>query len=134
MADDDDAMGVDAVLLIVGGVEEEADLGVGVFGGVLEGEVAFDAPRAAIVHGEDVPAVGAKALREVEVLLKAGKAVEDDRGGVRACSRGEIEDAEEIAAVAGQNGLLGRGRRVVDEEEQRRGRRPGLIDEPGSDQ
>jgi hypothetical protein len=56
--------------------------------------------------------VGAKILRDVEVLLKAGKAMEDDGGGVRACSGGEIEDAEEIAAVAGQKHLLRRGGRV----------------------
>ena len=113
VADDDDAVRVDAVLLRSCGIEQEADLGVGVLGGVREGEVAFDAPRAAVVHGEHVPAVGAEGLGEVEVLLEAGKAVEDDGGGVRACSGGEIEDAEEIAAVAGQDDLLhGSGRGV----------------------
>ncbi len=110
VADDDDAVRIDAVLLIVGGVEQELHLGVGILGGVCEGEVAFDAPRTAIVHGEDVPAVSAEGLRDVEVLLEAGEAVKDDGGGVRAGASGEIEDAEEIAAVAGQNGLLGCGR------------------------
>jgi len=114
VADHDDAVRVDAVLLRVGGIEQELDLGVGVFSGVFEGEAAFDAPRSAIVHGEDIPAVGAEGLSDVEVLLEPGKAVEDDGGGVRACSGSEIEDTEKRAAVAGHSHLLhcgGRGGR-----------------------
>jgi hypothetical protein len=70
--------------------------------------------------------VSAEVLREVEILLKAGKAVEDDGGGVRACSGSEIEDAEKIAAVAGQNHLLGGGGRVGwGLREERRGEQQG---------
>jgi len=73
VADDDDAMRIDTVFLRVGGIEEEADLSVGVFGGVLEGEVAFDAPRSAVVHGEHVPAVAAEGLAMSRFCSKPGK-------------------------------------------------------------
>ena len=35
------------------------------------------------MHGEDVPAVAAEGLREVDVLLVSGEAVEKDDGGMR---------------------------------------------------
>ena len=109
VANDDDAMGVDAVLLRVRGIEKETDLGVGILGCMLKGEVALHAPRASVVHGEHVPAMGAEELGDVEILLVAGKAVEDDRGGMRTFSGSEIEDAKQVAAVAGQHHLAGRG-------------------------
>ena len=44
VADDEDAMRIDAVLLRVRGIEDKLHLGVGVFGGMLKGETAFDTP------------------------------------------------------------------------------------------
>ena len=50
--------------------------------------------------------MGAEGLRDVEVLLETGKAVEDDRSGVRAGTGREVEDPEQIAAMAGEHHLL----------------------------
>ena len=57
------------------------------------------------MHGEDVPAVAAEGLREVDVLLVAGEAVEQDDGGMRLRAGGEEEEALDVAAVGGEDGF-----------------------------
>jgi hypothetical protein len=52
------------------------------------------------VHSENVPPCTADRLREVEVLFESGESVHEDKGRMRACSSGEIEDAEKLFAVA----------------------------------
>ena len=76
VADEDDVGGVGAELFRVGGIAQVGDGGLGVFDGVGEGEVAGRTPGAAIVEVDDVPAVAANGLGEVEILFVAGEAVE----------------------------------------------------------
>ncbi len=111
---EDDASGVGAEVDGVGGVAEVGDGGVDVFDGVGEGEVAGAAPGAAVVEEEDVVAGAAEGLGEVEILLVAGEAVEEEDYGVRACSGGDVDEGVEEGAVAGElegfdGGGIGRG-------------------------
>jgi hypothetical protein len=46
---------------------------LGVFDGVSEGEVAGRAPGAAVVEVDDVPAVAANGLGEIEIFSLPGK-------------------------------------------------------------
>ena len=74
---EDDGVGVGAEFGGVGGGAEVADGGLHVFDAVGEGEVAGATPGAAVVEEEDVVAGAAEGLRDVEVLLVAGEAVEE---------------------------------------------------------
>ena len=62
------------------------------------------------MQGENIPSGAAEGLREVEVLLESGKAVEQDRGGMELGASGEIEDAEQRLTMAGDGELAHRGR------------------------
>ena len=57
------------------------------------------------MHGEDVPAVAAERLGEVDVLLVAGEAVEQDDGGMCLRAGGEKEDTHDAAAVGVDDGF-----------------------------
>lgn len=111
VADDDDAMRVDAILLRIGRVEDAANFRIGVFGGMGEGKVALHSPGAAVMHGQHIPAVGAESLRKIKILLKAGESVQDDCRGMRLCSSGQIEHPKKHVAMAGKNHLSCSGRR-----------------------
>jgi len=102
VADEDDVGGVGAETLCVGRVAHVGDSGLGVFDGVGEGEVAGRAPGAAIVEVENVPSGAADGLGEVEILLVAGEAVEEDDDGMRACSGGDVDEGVEHGSVAGK--------------------------------
>ena len=54
---------------------------------------------------KDVPAVAAEGLGEVDVLLVAGEAVEQDDGGMRIGAGGEQEHAVDAAAVRVDDGF-----------------------------
>jgi len=102
VADEDEVGGVDAEFFGVGRVAQIGDGGLDVFDAVGEGEVAGRTPGAAVVEVEDVPARAANGLGEVEILLIAGEAVEEDDGGMRACSRGDVDEGVEEGSVAGE--------------------------------
>ena len=92
----------------VGGIAEVSESGFGVLHGVAEGEAAGGSPGTAIVEVKDVPAGAADGLREVEVALVAGKAVEEDDRGVRGGAGGDVDEGIELVAVAGDlEGLRG---------------------------
>ncbi len=112
VADHDNAAGIDAIFCSILRIEYELDLGVGVFGSVLEREISLHSPGAAVVHGQHVPAAGTHGLGEIEVLLKSGEAMKNDCRRVRAGSGGEIENPQQHAAVAGENHLLHGGGNV----------------------
>ena len=60
------------------------------------------APGAAVVEEEDVVAGAAEGLGDVEVLLVAGEAVEEDDYGMRAGAGGYVDEGVEEGAVAGE--------------------------------
>jgi len=66
-----------------------------------EGEVAGGAPGAAVVEVDDVPAIAADGLREVEILFIAGEAVKEEDDRVRSCSFGDVGEGVERGSVAG---------------------------------
>src|SRR5579863_6612163 len=105
---DDDAARIDAVFLRVGWVEKKTHLRVRIFCAMLEREITLHSPGAAVMHGQHVPAVRTKVLRNVQILLKSRKAVEDDGRGMRPCAGSKVENAKQHFAVAGQNHLFGR--------------------------
>ena len=110
VAYEDDALWIRAKSGRICGIAEEGDGGVRVLDGVGEGKVAGRSPGAAVVEVKDVPAVAADGLGEVEITLVAREAVEKDDSGVWACSRGDIDEAVEERAVAGDlHGLHGGG-------------------------
>ncbi len=83
---------------------------MGVFDGVGEGEVAGRAPGAAVVEVDDIPAVAADGLGEVEVFFVAGEAVEKDDGWVWAWAFGDVGEGVEHGSVAGDLKCFERGR------------------------
>jgi len=101
VADEDDVGGVGAEFFRVGGIAQIGDGGLGVFDGVGEGEVAGGAPGAAVVEVDDVPAVAANGLGEVEIFFVAGEAVEEEDDRVRARSLGDVGEGVEHGSVAG---------------------------------
>jgi hypothetical protein len=117
VADEDDVGGIGAELARVGGVAQVSDGGLRVFDGVGEGEVAGRAPGAAVVEVDDVPAIAADGLREVEIFFIAGEAVKKDDDRVWACSLGDVGEGVEHGSVAGDLkglhcgwiGFVGRG-------------------------
>ena len=114
VADEDEVVRVGAEAGGVGGIAEVGDGGVGVFDGVGEGEVAGGAPGAAVVEEEDVVAGAAEGLGDVEIFFVAGEAVEEDDGGMRACSGGDVDEGVEQGAVAGElEGVDGGGMGLV---------------------
>src|SRR2546421_9510727 len=86
-------MGVDSKFLGIVQIEEIANFSIRVLGGTLERKVAFDSPRATVMHREHVPTVGSELLRDIEILLKTGESVQYDGGRMQVCASGKIEDA-----------------------------------------
>jgi hypothetical protein len=101
VADKNDVGGVGSELFRVGSVAQIGDGGLRVFNRVGEGEVAGGAPGAAVVEVEDVPAVAADGLGEVEILFVAGEAVKKKDDRVRACSFRDVSEGVEHGPVAG---------------------------------
>ena len=60
------------------------------------------------MHGQHVPAVGAEKLRDVEILLEARKAVEDNGCRMRTRAGSKVENAEQHPVVARQDHLFRR--------------------------
>ena len=60
------------------------------------------------MHGQNVPTVGAKKLRDVKILLIAGKAVKEDRRRMRTRAGSKVENAEQHPVVARQDHLFRR--------------------------
>jgi hypothetical protein len=102
VADEHDRTGVGAELLCSGWIAKEGDGGLRVFEGVGEREVAGRTPGAAIVEVEDVPACATDGLGEVEVLLVAGKAVEEDCNWMRTSPFCDVGDGVQHGSVAGE--------------------------------
>ena len=100
VTDEDEVGGVDAELFSVGGITQIGDGGLDVFDAVGEGEVAGRAPGAAVVEVEDVPASATNGLGEVEILLVAGEAVEENDGRVRPGARGDVDEGVQEGSVA----------------------------------
>src|SRR5689334_21373048 len=63
------------------------------------------------MHRQHVPAVGPQELGDIEILLVPGKTVEDDSRRMSLRAGGEIEDAQQLAAVARNHHLARGGRR-----------------------
>ncbi len=101
VADDHQAPGVDAQGL---GVLRIAHIGqgrIGVLQVLREAEDTGAAPGAAIIDGDHVPPGPADGLGQVQVLLVAGQAVEQDHGGMLAGPGGQIGDAIDLHPMAG---------------------------------
>jgi len=58
------------------------------------------APAAAVVEQQRVPAAVPQRDREVEVLLQAGAAVQEQRGGLGLVPAGQVQSADEAVPVA----------------------------------
>src|SRR5438067_2412413 len=92
VAADHHAFWIDTERACGGGIVQKGEHGVRVLEIVGEAKVAWAAPRAAVIHGDGVPSGAPRRLGEVEILLVAGKAVEEHEGGMRARTRGEIRN------------------------------------------
>src|SRR5260370_15392482 len=101
MTDENEKGRVGAEFARVGGVAQVGDGGLSVFDGVGEGEVAGGAPGAAVVEVDDVPAVAADGLGDVEILFVAGEAVEEEDDGGGAGAFGDVGAGLDHGAVAG---------------------------------
>ena len=82
MPGDHERAGVDAVARDGGGLLKELQRGEGVFGRVAEGEGARTAPGAAVMERQDIPAGAPRRLRKIQILLIAGKAMEQQQRGM----------------------------------------------------
>ena len=114
VAKENDTGRVCAETLCVGRVAQIGEGALRVFDRVLEAECPGRSPAAAVIEVEDVPALAPDGLREIEVLLIAGKAMQQkDRAmGPGACRF--VEQRVERGAMAGElKSFHGRGRGLV---------------------
>ena len=79
MAADQDAVRIDAILRGVLGLAQEGHRRFGILDRAGEAESAGRAPTAAIVHRQHIPAGAPDRLRQVEILLVAGQAVQQQQ-------------------------------------------------------